>query len=620
MGVVTWLRSVAGPGPAKPQWLDGFISAFVYIVPILVGVIVNIGANFLTAAAIAMMTVNMLPRDTWLTRRLVSGVVAVIVTACAAFVGVMAAPHLWSAALAFGAFCFLGGMLVSLGSAGQTAAVLVPISMTMMLPLTTAGTRGAIEVVLGVLIGGAWALVATYVIAKVRRQHFVLDRFAALFRNLAATATLISRQASDAELTPARNAMSVAVSDAIAATSGAMFSRGVTARQVERGRGLVAQGMRLGSALMDVEHRLAEFESVPEPAGSALAAVASWCDDTASGLETIADLPEVPTPQAILDAIDALDDDPAMVPLAKALIEVREAVSHTPGQVPDVWRDHSPDELLRANLTWRSQVFRNAARFGVAAFVAGALAFLLGAEHGWWIGLTVSVVLKASIGATLDTITKRVLGTLVGVIIGGTIASLLFGLPDVMILVSTIFVVLMVALRPLNYLYWAMTISPFVILSTSAAATTTSSWTLAGFRAVDTLIGGLIAFGATMLLWPNKGAKGVPNLVATELRALADYVRGAVDNLRGPEKETLRAKTALSNQNGRLAIEGWREELRVDNAAIDSYERTLDMCVLLRDRISVVYAERALGAQPSQANLDALTGIEKELQTLALQL
>ena len=67
-------------------------------------------------------------------------------------------------------------------------------------------------------------------------------------------------------------------------------------------------------------------------------------------------------------------------------------------------------EILRDNLTLNSAVFRHALRLGVTTAVAVTICSIFGLKQGYWVSLTVVVILKPYSGATFQRGLQRVLG------------------------------------------------------------------------------------------------------------------------------------------------------------------------------------------------------------------
>ncbi len=88
---------------------------------------------------------------------------------------------------------------------------------------------------------------------------------------------------------------------------------------------------------------------------------------------------------------------------------------------------HNTWAILRANLTFRSTAFRHAIRLGVALLIASALARLLPLplQRGYWIPLTVLLILRPDFTSTFTRGVARFLGTILGVVLTGLLISLI---------------------------------------------------------------------------------------------------------------------------------------------------------------------------------------------------
>ena len=81
--------------------------------------------------------------------------------------------------------------------------------------------------------------------------------------------------------------------------------------------------------------------------------------------------------------------------------------------------------ILRANLTPRSATFRHAIRLGVALALATALYRLLPfpVGRGYWIPLTVLLVLRTDFASTFTRGLARLIGTILGAVLAVLLAS-----------------------------------------------------------------------------------------------------------------------------------------------------------------------------------------------------
>jgi uncharacterized membrane protein YccC len=154
--------------------------------------------------------------------------------------------------------------------------------------------------------------------------------------------------------------------------------------------------------------------------------------------------------------------------------------------------------------------------FGVAVFKFFAL------SRGYWLPLTVLVVMQPDYGSTRLRASQRALGTLAG----SLLASLLLwlSLPHAVLLVA-------LAATMFGFAYWlkrnyavaVFFITLFVVLITEVSTTVTVAFTVE--RLASTLAGVLLALLATMLFWPVWERQVYPGIIARALRANAGYLR-----------------------------------------------------------------------------------------------
>jgi uncharacterized membrane protein YccC len=144
-----------------------------------------------------------------------------------------------------------------------------------------------------------------------------------------------------------------------------------------------------------------------------------------------------------------------------------------------------------------------------------------GLSRGYWLPLTVLVVLQPDYGTTRLRVGQRVLGT----ITGGLLASALLwlSLPKV-----ALFIAMSVAMFGFafwlkrNYAIAVFAITLFVVIITETAEHVTVAFTLE--RLATTLLGGLLALVAAHLFWPVWERNLFPGILARALRANRDYL------------------------------------------------------------------------------------------------
>lgn len=176
---------------------------------------------------------------------------------------------------------------------------------------------------------------------------------------------------------------------------------------------------------------------------------------------------------------------------------------------------------LEDNLSIDSDVFRHALRVSIAAVAGYVLSHLLNLGHGYWILLTIIVILKPAYSITKKRNYQRVLGT-----IGGALAGLLilFLVKDNRVLFG-IMLLLMIATYSvirINYLLAVIFMTPYILLLFHLL----DSHHFAGVlrdRVIDTVIGSSIAFAANFLLLPVWEQDQIRKYQAAAIGACREY-------------------------------------------------------------------------------------------------
>jgi uncharacterized membrane protein YccC len=211
-----------------------------------------------------------------------------------------------------------------------------------------------------------------------------------------------------------------------------------------------------------------------------------------------------------------------------------------PADIPEAEEPIEPVALLtplRSVVGHDSLVLRHALRAGVVTAVAVWLAGALGLPRGYWVTITVVIILQPYTGVTTLKAVQRVLGTVVGGILTAALGSL-FHDPIAITVMSFVFAALSVALLPINYAAFSVFLTPTFVLLAEASA---GDWSLAGVRVLDTLIGGVLALLGARLLWPAPEWRRLPMYLTAALRANGEYLRTVVSKFADRSVEASRA-------------------------------------------------------------------------------
>ncbi|MFL5853914.1 MAG: FUSC family protein [Solirubrobacteraceae bacterium] len=130
----------------------------------------------------------------------------------------------------------------------------------------------------------------------------------------------------------------------------------------------------------------------------------------------------------------------------------------------------------------------------------GRRPWLLDIQRGFWVDITIAVILRPYIVTTFERGMQRVVGTVLGCFLAaGLLAAVSGDVAVVAVLLALAFATF--AVLPLNYGWAVLFLTPLVVLMVSFALGAGPA--VAIDRIVDTLIGGAIAVAAATLLWPR---------------------------------------------------------------------------------------------------------------------
>ena len=185
---------------------------------------------------------------------------------------------------------------------------------------------------------------------------------------------------------------------------------------------------------------------------------------------------------------------------------------------------------VHANLSPQSAPFRHATRMAVlvpASALAGEYTPL---ARGYWIPLTVAVVLRPDFTGTFTRGAARTLGTLIGVAIAGVALATLHPDRSVSIVVIGILAWGTYALFMASYAAAIACLTAIVVLLVGLIAPDTIS--TANDRLLDTLTGGALALAA-YAAWPTWSAGQASAAVGDLITEQRRYLRAVLDRITG---------------------------------------------------------------------------------------
>jgi uncharacterized membrane protein YccC len=213
---------------------------------------------------------------------------------------------------------------------------------------------------------------------------------------------------------------------------------------------------------------------------------------------------------------------------------------------------------LRANFSFRSVAFRHAVRLAICVGIGEALAYATGSRRGYWIPMTVGIILRPEFTNTFSRGILRLGGTLAGLVLATGIVHFFRPGPAAQVALISLFEFAMRAYGPANYGIFVTAITALVVFLIAVTGTDPGPAMMA--RGWNTLAGGAIALLA-YAAWPTWERKVAPEMIAEMLDRYRDYFGAVRDAYLDPganfdaqlDRTRLAARLARSNFEALLA-------------------------------------------------------------------
>ncbi len=537
------------------------------------------------------------------------------------------------AALAAGLAAFAGSILGQWLPALLAALALWGFAAALLVAVGPHATRvGLISMILLVVLGAeqqpvaqAWAAAALifaggvlqtlFAIAAWPLQRYRPERLALAqaFRGLADFARTDSVRASPIALPPSLN-------DLQALMFGAGRARG---RAVEAFRVLTELAERIRLELFALAHQ----QSQPESAGlrGTLAEARSSSADVLTAIAVALEQAAPPQAQGALDTymqsvakIEAAPPSPTLGIAAARVAalggQLRAAVRNadTAGsrgelraqraefKLPAALRPANPLEILRANLRLSSPACRHAVRCGTCLAIALALSRVLPLSRGYWMPMTVAIVLRPDFGATWRVGLLRVIGTLGGLLL--TTALLRFGLGGFWTSLA-LMTVLCFGYREFATVHYGIA----VVCITGVVVILLSFYgippeTSVHARAIDTVLGSALALIA-YLLWPTWERGRERDVLAGMLDAYREYTAAVLQGDAQTRRDT-RIEARAARSRAQASLDRLRDE-PASRANLPRAEALVAQANRVVRAAMMLEASRGSTAAPSIPQLDA---------------
>lgn len=184
------------------------------------------------------------------------------------------------------------------------------------------------------------------------------------------------------------------------------------------------------------------------------------------------------------------------------------------------------------------ELLATAGRLALCTALAYLAFLILPVQHGYWIPLTVALVMKPDLGSVFSRAVLRCAGTLAGAGIA-VVASLVTQSTAQSIVIGILAACLPWGMAR-SYAMQAMVMTPLIMLLIDLAAPGSTLLELSRDRVVATLIGATIVLVAGYLIWPSSRHPQMAPVMEAALNAAADYARDVAH--RAPDEQVTAAR------------------------------------------------------------------------------
>lgn len=182
-------------------------------------------------------------------------------------------------------------------------------------------------------------------------------------------------------------------------------------------------------------------------------------------------------------------------------------------------------KLFLDNFSFQSSNFRHSIRVAIVMLVGFLVSRSLSFSHSYWILLTILVISKPAFSLTKERNYERLLGTIVGAVIGMLIIYFIVD-KHVLFVVLLICMIGCYSFLRKNYVVSVVFMTPYILVLYNFLGM--GGLSLAQERIYDTLIGSAIAFAASYFLFPNWESAKVKDAMIKMLEANKNYFEKVV--------------------------------------------------------------------------------------------
>ena len=184
----------------------------------------------------------------------------------------------------------------------------------------------------------------------------------------------------------------------------------------------------------------------------------------------------------------------------------------------------------------RRRLLIHAAKTALAAALCWWLALRFGLHDGYWGAISAIIVLQSNVGATVTASRDRLLGTLIGALLG--FAFSLFGALPWNFILAVLLAVIVCGLLGLRNSSRLAGVTITIIMLVPRAG---PRWGLALDRVGEVLLGIVVALAVTTLVFPDRARLWLRDGLAQEFLLLGAFFEAILEGFRGAPSQNLPA-------------------------------------------------------------------------------
>ncbi len=196
---------------------------------------------------------------------------------------------------------------------------------------------------------------------------------------------------------------------------------------------------------------------------------------------------------------------------------------------------------IHSHLSFDSQLFRHAVRLSIVVFISCAIVEFFRLDRGYWILLTAVFVCQPNYSATKLRLKQRIIGTILGVIVGSLLP---YTQPTIELQLGLIVATsaLFFFFRTNNYSFSTFFITLQVLISFDVIGFDIHSALYS--RLLDTLIGAFIAWFGVSYLWPDWKYLQLNKVIRQAIKSDARYLLYIISQLQFGKSDNLKYRIA----------------------------------------------------------------------------